>query len=225
VQDQRRTIIVVSAGRAGTDTPSDGLLRGRLPAAAEVVAADGGIDTALELGLEATHAVGDFDSVTSGGLDAVEAAGARVERHPPEKDATDLELALDTARNMGAERIVVVGDPGGRLDHLLAGLLLLGARRYATIEIDALLGSATVHIVRAERTLAGDPGELISLVPLHGPAVGVVTEGLRYPLNGETLGAGSSRGVSNVFTGSRARVAVTAGVLAVVRPGTAEGSP
>ncbi|TML71850.1 MAG: thiamine diphosphokinase [Actinobacteria bacterium] len=183
------------------------------------------VDTALELGLEVTVAVGDFDSVTSGGLAAVEAAGARVERHPPEKDATDLELALDTARNLGAERIVVVGDPGGRLDHLLAGLLLLGARRYGAIEIDALLGPATVHIVSTERTLSGEPGELISLVPLHGPVVGVVTEGLRYPLNGETLGAGSSRGVSNVFTGPVARVAVAAGVLAAVRPGTAEGSP
>jgi len=218
---ERSTIIVVSAGATGT---SDSLLLADLPRGARVVAADGGIDTALALGLDVTAAVGDFDSVSDTGLAAVESAGAWIERHPRAKDATDLELALDTAVELCAGHIVVVGDPGGRLDHLLGGLLLLGADKYAGVEIDALLGQARVHIVRKERALAGEPGELVSLVALGGTVTGVVTTGFSYPLQGEALEAGSSRGISNVFTGHEARISVGGGVLAVIRPGELERS-
>jgi thiamine pyrophosphokinase len=221
---ERSTIIVVSAGPAGAAAVRDMSFHASLPAGARVVAADGGVDTALALGLDVTAAIGDFDSVTDAGLAEVEAAGAWIERHPRDKDATDLELALDAAVELGAERIVVVGDPGGRVDHLLAGLLLLAAGKYAGLEIDAYLGRATVHVLRVERALAGEPGELISLLALGGAAVGVVTAGLLYPLRGETLEPGSSRGISNVFAEHEARISVGGGVLAVVRPGELERS-
>ena len=84
----------------------------------------------------------------------------------------------------------MIGSSGGRLDHLLGSLLLLGDERYAGAEIDAWLGASRVHVVRGSRTLAGAPGELVSLLPLHGAAEGVTTEGLEYPLRGETLPAG-----------------------------------
>jgi thiamine pyrophosphokinase len=74
--------------------------------------------------------------------------------------------------------------------------------------------------VRGERDLAGTPGDLISLFAVHGPAERVVTQGLVYPLQGETLAPGSSRGVSNVFAAAEVRITVEHGVLLVVRPGT-----
>jgi thiamine pyrophosphokinase len=63
------------------------------------------------------------------------------------------------------------------------------------------------------------PGELVTLLALHGPAEGVTTTGLTYPLRGETLAAGSSRGVSNVFATGTARVSVERGVLLAIVPG------
>ncbi len=189
------------------------------PPAGTVVAADGGVDVALALGLAVDVVVGDLDSASASGLAAAEAAGATIVRHPAEKDATDLELACGEALALGARRLVVLGAEGGRLDHLLAGLLLLGAERYAGVEVDAVLGTARVYVIRDRRELEGTPGELVSLLALHGPAEGVATEGLVYPLRGETLLAGSSRGVSNVFEGARARVSVERGVLLAVCPG------
>jgi thiamine pyrophosphokinase len=114
--------------------------------------------------------------------------------------------------------VLVIGAGGGRLDHLLAGLLLLGLERYAALEIDAVLGGARVHVIRARRALMGTPGELISLLALHGPAKGVSTTGLAYPLHEETLEPGSSRGVSNVFDQPGAGVTVEHGVVLAVRP-------
>lgn len=206
------TVIVVAGGgshRSGIDLPRDAI----------VVAADEGIDRANALGLTVHVAVGDFDSVSPAALAAAEAAGARIERHPEAKDATDLELALDAALRLGAQRVLVLGGDGGRVDHLLAALLLLGSDRYADVQLDALLGPAALHVVRRERTLGGTRGELISLLPLHGAAVGVRTSGLRYPLAGETLPPGTSRGVSNVFEAEEATISLDAGVLLALRPG------
>ena len=211
-QGQQDTVVVV-AGGPGNRPPTL-----EIPVGPPVVAADSGVDRALALGLHIEIAVGDFDSVTAAGLEAAHAAGARIERHPPEKDATDLELALDVAAAFAPQRILVLGSDAGRLDHLLSTLLLLGSERFAGCELDAALGPAVVHVIRGERRLMGDIGELISLFALHGPAVGVTTEGLRFPLRGETLEPGSSRGVSNVFASSDARVTLERGVVLAVRP-------
>jgi thiamine pyrophosphokinase len=193
-----------------------------LPDALAVVAADGGVELASALGLRIDVAVGDFDSATDDAVETVGAAGARVARHPEEKDATDLELALETAVSFSPQRILVLGGDGGRLDHLLASVLGLASELLSAVDVDAVLGVARVHVVRGERTLTGDEGELVSLLAVGGPAEGVTTEGLRYPLDDETLVPGSSRGVSNVFAAPTARIAVRSGVLLAIRPGPEE---
>jgi thiamine pyrophosphokinase len=206
-------VVVVAGGEA----PDPGSTHG-LPAGAPVVAADRGLEHALALGLTVAVAVGDFDSASPESVAAAEQAGARIERHPAAKDATDLELALDVALALAPERILVLAGVGERLDHLLAALLLIAAPRYAGVEIDARIGRSLTHVVRDERTLAGTRGELVSLVPVHGAVAGVRTDGLLYPLDDETLDAGSTRGVSNEFAAATARVSVASGTLLAVRP-------
>jgi thiamine pyrophosphokinase len=215
----RDAVVVV----AGGSRPSARALAS-LPDGALVIGADRGAEFALAAGLAVEVAVGDFDSISAAGLERLERSGARIERHPAEKEATDLELALAEALSLGARRILVIGAAGGRLDHLLGELSLLASDALAEVEVDAVLGRATVNVVRGERVLAGRVGELVSLLPLHGPASGVTTEGLVYPLRGETLVPGSSRGVSNVFAAEEARVSLERGVLLAVRPGRVSGS-
>lgn len=184
------------------------------PSETRVIAADGGAELAARAGLEVDLAVGDFDSISAETLARV----ARVERHAVEKDASDLELALIAALKLEPERILVLGSSGGRLDHLLASLMILGADTLAGVQVDAQFGAAAVHVVRSERWLRAEPGELVSLFAVNGPATGVVTEGLVYPLSGETLEPGSSRGLSNVFEAADARVSVCSGIVLAVRP-------
>ncbi len=213
---QHETVVVVAGGQV--DVAAIPLL----PAAATVIAADAGLDTANALGLDVDRAIGDFDSVSAEGLAAAQVAGTRIERYEATKDATDLELALDAAISLGPTRIVVVGSGGGRGDHLFASLLLLADERYAAARVTGLLGASRVDVVRGFRELQGTPGGLVSLLPVHGAAEGVTTEGLAYPLHGETLPAGTSRGVSNLFTGAAARVTVARGCLVAVQPGHEE---
>jgi thiamine pyrophosphokinase len=208
------TVVVFAGG------PKPSRLRlAAVPADALVIAADGGAEHALACGFTVETAVGDFDSISPEVFAELERAGVRIDRHPSEKDASDLELALAVAVDLEPRRVLVVGGAGGRLDHLLGELTLLGADAYANVELDAVFGRAAVHVVRSERCVAGRRGELISLLPLHGSAVGVETDGLLYELHGETLEFGSSRAISNVFAAERVRIALVSGVLLAVRPG------
>ncbi len=208
---QHSEIVVVAAG------PGPSRLDG-LPAAALVIAADGGLERCMALGLQADVVVGDLDSAEPGSIAAAQERGAEIQRHPARKDATDLELALDEAMARGAERVLVVASAEGRLDHLLSSLLLLGHERYAAVEVDALVGTARVAVVRGERRLVGAPGDTLTLLALHGAADGVRTVGLEYPLRGERLDPGSSRGVSNVFSAHEATISLERGVLLAILP-------
>jgi thiamine pyrophosphokinase len=183
-----------------------------VPRGAPVVVADAGADHARAAGLEIALAVGDFDSA------AEPPDGVEIERHPAEKDATDLELALDAALAFEPRRLLVLSGVGSRLDHFAVELGLIASPRLAGVEVDAVFDETTVHVVRSERRVAGRVGDLLSLVPVHGPAVGVRTEGLRYALRGETLEPGSSRGTSNLFAEPEATVSLDNGVLLVIRP-------
>lgn len=215
-----RTVVVTAGGGAPPALPA-----GLSTPAPYVIAADSGVVTAQRLGLRVDLAVGDFDSVPAAALDAAVAAGAAVERHPVAKDRTDLELALDAAVAMGARRVIVIGGDGGRFDHVLANALVLASPAYAGLEVEAHLGVGRVHVVRRRATLRGAPGELVTLLAVHGPALGVTTEGLRYPLHGETLHPGSTRGVSNRFVTPDAAVSLTSGVLLAVAPGVDDPDP
>ena len=191
-----------------------------------VIAADGGARHASALGLKLDRWVGDGDSIDPADLAALAATGVPIDRVDREKDASDTELALVAAVESGADEITILGGLGGaRTDHGLVNVLLLqhpaleglAARLYderaARISLlVAPLGDGGP----AQAELAGHLDDLVTLAPLDGPAEGVATHGLRYPLAGETLTAGTSRGLSNVRTAPIASVSLLAGRLLVI---------
>ena len=162
--------------------------------------------------------VGDFDSVTAMGYVEAERAGTRLIRHARDKNETDLELAMIEALAERPDHIIVLGVDGGRPDHYLANLALLADRRFAGASVDAWVHGAEVAIVHEQRSFTGRVEDTLSLLPIGGDARGVRTSGLHYPLNGETLAAGSPRGVSNFFSAPVAVVSVEQGTLLVIRP-------
>jgi len=209
----RSTAVVLAGGEPVH--PSD---RAAVPDGAFVVAADSGLDAAEALDLAVDVVVGDMDSVSPPALERAEAAGVRIDRHPTDKDATDLELALDLAREAGAAEIIVLGGHGGRLDHLLGNALLLTAPRFSGCAIRWIVGRVTVTPCRPGRTVAidGAPGDRVSVLPVGGAATTVMTSGLAWPFAGDDLGHGSTRGMSNTMTHPSATVAVGNGVLLVI---------
>ncbi len=208
-----RTALVVVGGSPPTD-PAPG-------APDLVIAADGGLDHALALGLRCDIVVGDLDSASPEALAHARRSGARIERHRTDKDATDLELALELAADGGCDAAVVLGGaPDGRTDHWLANVTVLGGPRWRQMDVDGWLGGTHVVVVTGarRRRLAVTPGQTVTLLALGGDATGVSTSGLAWPLDGDTLDAGSSRGVSNRATASTVEVLAAHGTILVVVP-------
>lgn len=212
------TVVVFPGG----DAPPPAVVA-HLPEGATVIAADHGLDHATALGVEVHHVVGDMDSVDPDLLGTLP-AGVAVDRHPTDKDATDLELALEVALAVDPESLLVVGGHGGRTDHFLANALLLADRRYAHVAVTWLAGHDVVHVVHDAVTVGGTPGSTVSLIPLTECA-GVTTDGLAWRLDGVRLDPGTTRGVSNALVATEATVSVASGSLLVVRPGALDPPP
>lgn len=209
--DPKVTVVVV----AGGDPPTPEEIA-RLPANPIVVAADHGLDHAHAAGLTVAVAVGDMDSVSPEALTKAEKSGTRIERHPPDKDQTDLELALELSARL-ADRVVVIGAGGGRLDHLIGNLAVLASPQWSGVEIEAWLNNAQALVIHNHRTLETEPGATISLFALGGPAE-ITTKGLAWPLNDEVLEPLTSRGVSNQATTPTPQITVSEGVVLAVIP-------
>ena len=189
-----------------------------LPPDALIVAADSGLAQVYALGRVPNVVVGDFDSVDPEHLARAEIEGARIERHPVDKDATDLELALEVTRQLGASDVTVIGAGGGRLDHHLAALALLAAPEWRSMRITALVGPARMTVVHSSTAIEGRIDSIVTLLAAGGPAVGVTTSGLRWPLTNAELAPTSTWGVSNEITETPAQVALSGGTLFVIQP-------
>ena len=183
-----------------------------------VIAADGGAATLERIGRRPDRLVGDLDSVDASLVARLTDAGVPIDRHPTDKDATDTELALQDAVTGGATEIVLLGALGGdRLDHELANLLLLADPETARLTVRIVHGPTTVHVLHAgSLALEGRVADLVSLLPIDRDAVGVTTEGLRWPLDGATLRIGRSRGISNEIVTAPASIEVRDGTLLVI---------
>jgi thiamine pyrophosphokinase len=183
-----------------------------LRAAGLVIAADSGFDLALRLGLEPDLLVGDLDSVA----DSPELAAfppERIRRFPRDKDQTDAELGLSLFAERGCRQVVLAGGGGGRLDHLLA---VLGLFEREAPPLAWYTAGERVERVEGEAVLAGCRGLRVSFFPLGGPAGGLSSTGLKWPLDGLEWPRGYG-GVSNLVTADPARVRVGRGSLLMIR--------
>ena len=200
-----------------------------LPPHDAIIAADGGARHVKALGLIPDEIVGDLDSLSEDEIAGYDRAGSGIHRYSPEKDETDLELALDFAAQHGAGKITCYGLFGGRWDMTFANLLLLADPRYAGIELQVVAGDATLYILRGgeARTISGRPGDTVSVIPLNGPAEGLTYTGLHWPLEHATLPFASPRGVSNTMAAEKATISLHTGVVVIVHhsPGPLPAPP
>lgn len=190
--------------------------------AGRILAADGAWAKAIADGIPVDTVIGDLDSLTSKQREALLDADVEVHAYAPEKDLTDLELAVDIALAGGPRRLIVFGAFGGRIDHTLANVLMLEKAVARGVDVELIVGEETAWLIRDGFTLPiGRPGDRVSLIPLSDEAV-VRTEGLAYPLDDETLARASAHGVSNVIETLPVRIALRSGTLLVVH-GPTEG--
>lgn len=188
------------------------------------IGADAGAGHLWACGVRPDLVVGDLDSIDQATIDALAVAGVPFDRHPTVKDSTDLELAILTAVDRGATSLSIAGatgspsDGGERIDHLFGNVGLLGHPMVRGLPARLISPTHEICLITGPESLAinGEPGDFVSLVPLTNHVDGITTTGLAFPLHGERLSWGTSRGISNELVRTEGMVSATAGRLLVI---------
>jgi len=156
----------------------DGAIAPLIRKCGRIVAVDGGLHHCIRMGIRPHFFIGDGDSYDPEGIEVPH------KLFPKEKDESDLKLALQEEMERGAERAVIFGALGRRLDHTLANLFLLALYpERASIETER----ERIFILPKEARLEMEPGRVLSLLPLGGPVKGALSRGLKWELDGREL--------------------------------------
>lgn len=183
---------------------------------------DSGIDSCYANNVIPQRLIGDGDSATPQGWAWGKQLGIPVEVYPPEKNLTDLQIALQTAGLVhGQATVVVTGVWGGRFDHIFSNIYSLkgcedfGVRGCcAADEKEVLILLKGKDSVRIETARCP---EVVSLLPLSTKCSGVCIDGVHWPLSNVELHDNLPYAVSNRANkpGTEIRVAIEAGWLGI----------
>lgn len=183
-----------------------------------LIAADKGLAFCEEKNIVPTQIVGDFDTLGDALLPKYETMGVPIRRFNPVKDATDTEIAVRLAMELGAEKIQILGaSEGNRLDHLFGNVLTMMIPQREGIDCFMVDAHNRVRILTKSMEIKKEEqyGTYISLIPLTTDVYGVTLEGFKYPLwdhrfQVETCG---SLGVSNELVENTGKISLRQGIL------------
>lgn len=186
------------------------------------VGVDRGVYYLLQADICPHIAFGDFDSVNEAEWAVINKQLTNINRYLPEKDETDMELALLWAVKQQPALIRIFGGTGGRLDHFLANVFLM-ARPSILSSI-----SCTIEIIDEKNIISIlRPGtytvekladkQYISFLPLSREIIDITLIGFKYPLKDQHVSRGSTLCMSNELIQSKGTFSFKEGILIMVR--------
>ena len=184
----------------------------------KIIAVDGGLKAVKELGLVPDYIVGDFDSVSETDLRQIRTQAKQVVQSVPEKNDTDLELALKAVFEAYPDTAVTVyGAFGGRLDHFLSNIFLPTDPDLAPyMEQIQLVDGQNRLIYRSAGCHEIQPDPAMSYVGFMPVGQGhLEITGAKYPLHQENYFLKAMYG-SNEFLDQPIQVSLDRGYLVIV---------
>lgn len=186
-----------------------------------VIAVDGGLLYCGLLNIEPNIIIGDFDSIDEEMTKAVvlieQKYPEKVIRLKPEKDDTDMLVALKWGLARGFVSFHIYGGLGGRLDHTIANIqcLLYLKNQHAEgflFESDGIVMVAMDEEKRFQPSMDG----YLSLFSLEKKSI-VSIDGMKYPLSSYHLTNDYPIGISNQFIpGRNAVISVLSGAVVIM---------
>lgn len=177
-----------------------------------IIAADGGTRHALALGLTPNLIIGDMDSLPS----TFNLEPSTLIQFPADKNETDLELAIQHALTLNPQEVIILAALGGRLDQTLGNIALISRLQVTGCRLVLDDGVEEVFFCHDQVEVSGTVGDIVSLIPWQGEVTGIITQGLKWPLQNETLYPNKTRGISNEMMGDKATIEIKSGLLLVV---------
>ncbi len=175
-----------------------------------VIAADRGLDVALEAGIRPDLVVGDFDSAKSAVPEGVECV-----KVSPVKDDTDAMLAADFALKYGCSELRFFCALGGRIDHTIANIQMLYHFKIRGIN-GALFGDDTKLFLLSNESRSIPKFDGYLSVFAYDKTAVVTEKGVKYPITNHPLTNDMPTGVSNEIIDDTAEITVHSGTALVV---------
>lgn len=183
-----------------------------------VIAVDKGMEFAKKAGICPQLIVGDFDSGDFGVLDFFREKGIEIRTFQPEKDSTDMEIAMLAAVERGSTCITALGATGSRMDHVLGCIKNLNIAAEAGIPCALVDKNNRIRLMEQSFSIKKEEqfGKYVSLLAFAETVKGVTLKGFFYPLNGYTMKSADAIGISNEIVEEEAVVEFTEGRLLVI---------
>ncbi|MDD2217345.1 MAG: thiamine diphosphokinase [Eubacteriales bacterium] len=177
-----------------------------------IIAADGGVKHAADYDIPLDLIIGDFDSY-KGELPT----GVPVIKVPTEKDDTDSGISVSYAIDNGFNDIIIIGGIGGRLDHTIANLQIMGGASLKGVNIEMRSkGNFVRALNNGTITLESCSNCSFSIFSLTDCCEGVNIKNSRYDLKNHTLTASFPLGCSNEFAAESVEISVEKGILLII---------
>lgn len=185
------------------------------------VGVDRGVFYLIEKNIKPYIAFGDFDSVTPKEMAEIEKQVENLRKFKPEKDETDLELAMNWAIEQSPTEIRIFGATGGRLDHLFGNIQLLIKPVLSNVLFNiSLIDNKNIVFVKSPGCHAISKNrefKYISFVAVTSMVKHLTLKNFKYPLDNCHISIGSTLCISNELIDDHGTFSFSEGILLVVR--------
>lgn len=181
-----------------------------------IIAVDSGLKFLYHNQILPTHIVGDFDSVDPEIIEYYKKeTEIPIREFNPVKDASDTEIGVRYALELGAEELWLLGATGTRLDHVMANIQVLKIALDTDTKAYIVDPCNRISLWEKEINLSKEEsfGDYFSIFPLGGIVEEVSIEGAKYPLEKYRLCPYDSRCVSNELAEEHVKITFSEGII------------
>lgn len=163
--------------------------------------------------------LGDFDSVNALVLSKFEKTDIPIRYFNPQKDLTDMQIAIEHAIEASSDEITVFGATGTRIDHMLGSIHTLVIPLKRNILCEIIDENNKIELIDKYKELKKSEqyGKYVSLIPLTEKVTNVTLKGFKYPLDDYDMTYGNSLGVSNEIQEETACIKLEKGILILIQ--------
>ena len=210
--------LIISGGTIDTDFALDLLKKEKYD---HIIGVDGALKFCKEQNIVPTRIVGDFDTLDPEILTWYQThTQIEIRQFNPVKDATDTQIAIELAMELGSRKITLVGGTGTRLDHVLGNIQSLYLALEKGVDCEILDEHNRIRLIQGEYRIkkAEQYGKYVSLIPFTTDVNGVTLEGLKYPVQDQhfTVQGSGGFGVSNEIAADEARISLRQGIFIMI---------
>ena len=174
---------------------------------------DGGTEYLYELAFVPTHVIGDLDSIKSSTKNKAIKDGAVILSFDKNKSKTDLQIALEVAKEHGSSEITIIGGEAKELDHLFSNLLTISSFnrkehiRWITKNETIIFSCRNLFEVKVD--------SIFSIIPLS-ELTKLTIKGSKWDISNLNIPYGSSKTLRNIALGGEIEVSCDQGKYCIV---------